>query len=152
VAPGGLTLELTESILMNDTTTARNVLQALRDLGVEIALDDFGTGYSSLSYLRQFPIGYLKIDKSFVDGVGTDAEDTRVVSAIMNLARALHITVIAEGVETSIQAEKLGELGCGLAQGYLFGRPQPATHLEARLALSPTGRDLGAGVDSQRAV
>lgn len=152
VATGGLTLELTESTLMKDTTTARNVLQALRDLGVEIALDDFGTGYSSLSYLRQFPIGYLKIDKSFVDGVGTDAEDTRVVSAIMNLAGALRITVIAEGVETPIQADKLGDLGCGLAQGYLFGRPQPATHMEAMLTQSPTASDLGAGVKSHRSV
>jgi len=133
VAPGGLTLELTESTLMKDTTTARIVLQALRDIGVEIALDDFGTGYSSLSYLRQFPIGYLKIDKSFVDGVGTDAVDTSVVSSIVSLAGALRITVVAEGVETPLQAQVLDQLGCSLAQGYLFGRPQPATQLEGLL-------------------
>ena len=99
------------------------MLRALRDIGVEIALDDFGTGYSSLSYLRQFPIGYLKIDKSFVDGVGTDVEDTSVIFSIVSLADALRITVVAEGVETALQAQVLGELGCGLARGYLFGRP-----------------------------
>lgn len=138
VTPDGLTLELTESILMKDTTAARTVLQALRDIGVEIALDDFGTGYSSLSYLRQFPISYLKIDKSFVDDLGSDAEDTSVVSSIVSLARALRITAVAEGVETPLQAQVLGELGCGLAQGYLFGRPQPADQLESMFTLSST--------------
>ncbi len=144
VAPGGLTLELTESVLVKDTTTARTVLYALRDIGVEIALDDFGTGYSSLSYLRKFPISYLKIDKSFVDGLGTDTEDTLVVSNIVSLADALRITVVAEGVETQLQAQVLGELGCGLAQGYLFGKPQPATQLEDMLTPSPASGDLAA--------
>jgi diguanylate cyclase (GGDEF)-like protein/PAS domain S-box-containing protein len=141
VAPGGLTLELTESILLKDTTTARTVLEALRDVGVEIALDDFGTGYSSLTHLRQFPISYLKIDKSFVDGLGSDVEDTLVVSSIVSLTRALGITVVAEGVETPLQAQVLGKLGCDQAQGYLFGHPQPASQLEDTFTLSPTSDD-----------
>ncbi|MHB1444086.1 MAG: putative bifunctional diguanylate cyclase/phosphodiesterase [Acidimicrobiales bacterium] len=127
--PGRLTLELTESLLMADTVTAQSVLGALRGLGVRIALDDFGTGYSSLSYLHQFPIDCLKVDKSFVDGLGTADGDSSVVSGIVGLASALGLTVVAEGVETAVQAHLLSDLGCEMAQGFFFGRPMPADEL-----------------------
>ena len=127
--PAGLTLELTESLLMEDTQTAGAVLGALRQLGVRIALDDFGTGYSSLSYLRQFPLDDLKIDKSFVDQLDATG-DSSVVSGILGLGSALGLSVVAEGVETAAQADVLSALGCRLAQGFLFGRPLPVAELE----------------------
>ena len=135
--PAGLTLELTESLLMADTAAAGSVLGALQRLGIRIALDDFGTGYSSLSYLHQFPIACLKIDKSFIDGLGALDGDASVVSGILGLASALHMAVVAEGVETAIQADLLADLGCEMAQGYFFGRPMPADELPRRWFLAP---------------
>jgi CheY-like chemotaxis protein len=101
------------------------VLRDLAALGVSLSIDDFGTGYSSLSYLKQFPVDELKIDKSFVQGLGEDPNDTAIVAAIVAMAHALDLCVVAEGVETSDQLDRLRTLGCEQAQGYLFARPQP---------------------------
>ena len=100
-------------------------LTALKRLGILLAIDDFGTGYSSLSYLQRFPIDVVKIDKSFVDGLGTESQDTQIVAAIVSLAKALNLRTVAEGVETPRQLEALVELGCDEAQGYLLGKPMP---------------------------
>lgn len=127
--PASLTLELTEDLLMGDTRAALRALGSLRRLGVRIALDDFGTGYSSLSYLRRFPMDYLKIDTTFVEGLGTEPEATSLVAGIIGVAEALGLTVVAEGVETEVQAAVLTRLGCRHAQGFLFGRPVPAANL-----------------------
>ncbi|HUZ44044.1 MAG TPA: EAL domain-containing protein [Acidimicrobiales bacterium] len=135
--PARLTLELTESLLMADTVTVQSVLEALRRLGVRIALDDFGTGYSSLSYLHQFPIDCLKVDKSFVGGLGTSDGDASVVAGIVGLASALGLIVVAEGVETAAQAQLLADLGCEMAQGFFFGRPMPAEDLARHWFLAP---------------
>ncbi len=126
--PGrALSLELTESVLMENPSAAVDLLGALRQLGVQIAIDDFGTGYSSLSYLRQFPTDSVKIDRSFVDGLDQeDGSEASLVAAIVAMARALGITTIAEGVERAAQAVRLQTLGCRLAQGYHYSRPVPS--------------------------
>jgi diguanylate cyclase (GGDEF)-like protein/PAS domain S-box-containing protein len=129
LAPANLTLEITESALMNDAASALDVLHALKDLGVTLAIDDFGTGYSSLSYLQRFPLDILKIDKTFVDELGVAPEGSEIVAAVINLAHALGLEVIAEGVETERQLEELQRLDCDFAQGYLFSRPVPAHEL-----------------------
>ncbi len=121
-----LRLEITESTLMRDPDEAVLVLQALRDLGLHLEIDDFGTGYSSLSYLQRFPVETLKIDRSFVDELDRNSESLAIVRAIIGLGKSLGLSVVAEGVERSAVADKLRELGCHLAQGYLFGRPVPA--------------------------
>jgi diguanylate cyclase (GGDEF)-like protein/PAS domain S-box-containing protein len=124
--PSSLCLEITESVLMDDAPASIDVLRQLKELGVVLAIDDFGTGYSSLSYLRRFPVDVLKVDRSFVDGLGPDAEDSAIVAAIVNLARTLALEPVAEGVETAEQVALLRELGCAGAQGFLFARPAPA--------------------------
>jgi diguanylate cyclase (GGDEF)-like protein/PAS domain S-box-containing protein len=133
--PGNLTLEITESALMHDATSALRVLQALKDLGVTLAIDDFGTGYSSLSHLQRFPLDILKIDKSFVDELGVDGGGAEIVAAVVNLAHALGLQVIAEGVETERQLDELLRLECDFAQGYLFSRPVPAHELVEKFPL-----------------
>jgi diguanylate cyclase len=99
------------------------VLRALKDMGIQLTLDDFGTGYSSLSYLKRFPIDALKIDKSFVQGLCTDSDDSKLVSAVINLGRSFHLQVIAEGVETRDQFMALQAQDCAEGQGYYFQRP-----------------------------
>jgi diguanylate cyclase (GGDEF)-like protein/PAS domain S-box-containing protein len=118
-----LSLEITETVLMRDAEQALGVLRALKDLGVSISVDDFGTGYSSLSYLKRFPVDVLKIDRSFVDGLGSDPDDLAIVQAIVALAGSLGMATLAEGIETPAHLEVLRQLGCGLGQGYLLGRP-----------------------------
>ena len=129
--PERLTLEITESALMDDARAALRVLHALKDLGVSLAIDDFGTGYSSLAYLQRFPLDVLKIDKRFVAGLA-DQGGPEIVGAVVGLAHALGLVVIAEGVETERQAEELSRLDCDFAQGYLFSKPVPAGQLAAR--------------------
>jgi EAL domain-containing protein (putative c-di-GMP-specific phosphodiesterase class I) len=127
--PDLLWLEITESALMRDTASTVAILHDLRRLGVHLSIDDFGTGYSSLSYLKRFPVEALKIDQSFTDGLGTEPEDTAIVTAVVGLAHALNLRAIAEGVETPAQHDYLRRLGCEGAQGYYFGRPTAQTEL-----------------------
>jgi diguanylate cyclase (GGDEF)-like protein/PAS domain S-box-containing protein len=128
-----LTLELTESILILDSERTDLVVAALKGLGVRLAIDDFGTGHSSLSYARRFPVDELKIDRSFIDGLGRSREDAAIVTAAIAFARALRLDVTAEGVETPDQAIRLRALGCDRAQGYLFARPMDEAALAAIL-------------------
>ncbi|WP_448638279.1 putative bifunctional diguanylate cyclase/phosphodiesterase [Geodermatophilus sp. URMC 63] len=123
---GQLTLEVTEGVLLSDVDQVVDQLRALRGLGVRIAIDDFGTGYSSLSYLRRLPADIVKIDRSFVQDLGSEGRSTTLVASIIELARSLQLEVVAEGVETQEQHALLDDLACSHAQGYLFGRPQPA--------------------------
>jgi diguanylate cyclase (GGDEF)-like protein/PAS domain S-box-containing protein len=135
--PDRLVVEVTESLLLDDLDAAVDRLEVLRALGVRVSIDDFGTGYSSLSYLGQLPVDILKIDKSFVDGVA-DGHGRSLVPAILELSRTLGLLTIAEGVERAEQADRLVELGCGLAQGFLFSPPVPADVLRRLLeAASP---------------
>jgi EAL domain-containing protein (putative c-di-GMP-specific phosphodiesterase class I) len=126
LAPQCLELELTETFLMQDSAPTATVLHALNDLGVQLALDDFGTGYSSLSYVKRFPIKALKIDRSFVRDLATDASDASIVSAVISMGASLHMRVVAEGVETGAQLAFLREQGCPEGQGFLFSQPLKA--------------------------
>jgi diguanylate cyclase (GGDEF)-like protein len=131
--PPQLILEVTESILLNDTDTRVAVLRQLQALGVRLALDDFGTGYSSLGYLRRLPFNALKLDRSFTSGLDRTATDPQITAAVIEMARALGMTVIAEGVETREQLECLRRLGCHFAQGYYFAAPMQADELSRLL-------------------
>lgn len=124
--PSALEVEITETALMRDMNRARDVLQALRDLGVAIAIDDFGTGYSSLAYLRHLPLNTLKVDQSFVRDISADADDRAIVRTILAMAETLGLTAVAEGVETDTHLDFLRRFGCPLGQGYHFARPMPA--------------------------
>jgi diguanylate cyclase (GGDEF)-like protein/PAS domain S-box-containing protein len=124
IDPQCITIELTESLAMNDVAASFQTMSQLRTLGVKLSIDDFGTGYSSLSYLRRFPVDTLKIDQSFVKTM--DAENYAIVKTIIGLARSLELRVVAEGVETPNQHQLLALAGCGSAQGYLFAEPMPA--------------------------
>jgi diguanylate cyclase (GGDEF)-like protein/PAS domain S-box-containing protein len=124
-----LGVEITEDALISDPATATATTIALRALGVRVSIDDFGTGYSSLSYLKQFPAQALKVDCSFVSGLGADAKDTAIITAVLGLGRALGLDVVAEGVETAEQAAILRCLGCSIAQGYHFARPLPGAEV-----------------------
>jgi EAL domain-containing protein (putative c-di-GMP-specific phosphodiesterase class I) len=131
-------LEITESMIMEDAEYNVDVLGRLKDLGVQVAVDDFGTGYSNLAYLKRFPMDMLKVDKSFVNGLGEKPEDTAIVEAVISLARALGLRTVAEGIETSGQLERLRDLGCELGQGYYFSRALPADEASA-LLVAPAG-------------
>jgi diguanylate cyclase (GGDEF)-like protein len=126
LAPGSLVLEVTESVLVMDIVRVGAVMQRIRDLGVHMALDDFGTGYSSLLYLQGLPIDRLKVDRSFVAGLGSPEQDPTIVSTVVDLAHKLGLQVVAEGVETEEELRAVGAMGCDEAQGFLLGRPGPA--------------------------
>jgi diguanylate cyclase (GGDEF)-like protein len=138
LSSGTLGLEVTESILIDDTDSSSAVLRELARNGVRVILDDFGTGYSSLSHVRRFPLSAVKVDRSFVDGLGSKPEDAAIMSAIVGMCRALGLVVVAEGVETDTQHHELRKLGCEQAQGYLLCRPMPpediTEFLDERLA------------------
>ena len=138
LAPGSLVLEITESMIMEDAEHNVDVLGRLKDLGIRVAVDDFGTGYSNLAYLKRFPVDMLKVDKSFVDGLGENSEDMAIVEAVVSLAHALGMSTIAEGIETTEQLERLQALGCQLGQGYYFSEPLPA-HKARTLIPVPAG-------------
>ncbi len=141
--PQWLELELTESILIQDAEEALHRLQGLARLGVKLAIDDFGTGYSSLAYLKRFPIGRLKIDRSFVKGLPADESDAGIVRAIANMARALHLELIAEGVETEAQLQFMKQLGCQQYQGFLRS---PAVDVVSFESVMDAGRPAATGV------
>ncbi|MBV9292225.1 MAG: bifunctional diguanylate cyclase/phosphodiesterase, partial [Frankiales bacterium] len=133
VDPSQLGLEITETALLEDAEGAVTALSSLRELGVRLAVDDFGTGYSSLSYLKRLPVDAVKIDRSFVDGLAVDGDDSAIVAAVAGMARALRLTTIAEGVENLDQLRALRRLGCDLAQGFFFTTPQPPAHISRLL-------------------
>lgn len=137
LAPGSLTLELRESGLAKEPEGARERLQQFKALGIALAIDDFGTGYSSFGYLRQLPADMVKIDRSFVAGLGLDPADDGIVQAIFTLGARLGLQVIAEGVETAEQRALLQGMGCTLGQGYFFARPQDAAAMTALLEGGP---------------
>src|SRR5205814_4553214 len=143
VEPSNLCFEITESVLMDDADSVIGVIERVRDLGVRLAIDDFGTGYSSLGYLKRFPIDIVKIDRSFVAGLGSDAGDVAIVSAVIGLAHALGLRVVAEGVETQEQLSELVSLGCDEAQGYFFAPPQPVQDLQDLLRKTRRWRPPG---------
>ena len=131
--PSHLQLEITENVMMSDAETTQALLQSLRQQGIRFALDDFGTGYSSLSYLKRFPLDTLKIDRSFVDGLGRDPQSLAIVRAVIALGSALGLQITGEGVETTEQGDWLRELGCQTGQGYLFARPMAPDAIAAYL-------------------
>jgi EAL domain-containing protein (putative c-di-GMP-specific phosphodiesterase class I) len=142
--PTSLHLEITETAIMQSLDRTTPILDALRGLGVRLIVDDFGTGYSSLARLKRLPVSTLKVDRSFVDGLGTDSSDLSIVDAITNLARSLNLDVIAEGVETREQLEILHTLGATMGQGYRWSRALPAEHV-AQWVGKPMGPDDLAG-------
>jgi EAL domain-containing protein (putative c-di-GMP-specific phosphodiesterase class I) len=131
--PHHLKLEITESVVMQDAEATIETLQVLKALGIRVAIDDFGTGYSSLTYLKRLPVDTLKIDRSFVNGLGHDAQDTAIVDSVVALARTLQLSVTGEGVETLAQARHLRKLGCDRGQGFLYARPLPPEDMERLL-------------------
>ena len=134
-----LELEITESVILADPLRARRILLALSEIGVRIAIDDYGSGYSSLSYLKHLPVDVIKIDRSFVLNMATDASDAVIVRSTIELGRSLGLTVVAEGVETAANWEQLKALGCELAQGFYLSRPVPADQIAA--VAQPSRRD-----------
>jgi EAL domain-containing protein (putative c-di-GMP-specific phosphodiesterase class I) len=138
LAPTWLKLEITEGVIMRDVEATIKTLEQLKELGVQIAIDDFGTGYSSLASLKRLPLDVLKIDRSFINGIGHDPEDTAIVRAIISMAKSLHLSVTGEGIETAEQAALLRRWACELGQGYFFSRPLDTSALTE--FLRTTGR------------
>jgi EAL domain-containing protein (putative c-di-GMP-specific phosphodiesterase class I) len=134
LSPSCLILEMTESVIMKESSAARERLQELKKVGVRIAIDDFGTGYSSLSHLQQFPVDILKIDRSFLHRMHQGSQDTALVRTIIALAKLLSLRTIAEGVEDTHQQQQLRDLGCDSAQGFLFGRPMTVAEIDVVLS------------------
>ncbi len=134
ITADSLWLEITESALLADVKASTVAMRKLRGLGLHLAVDDFGTGYSSLTYLKRFPVEAIKIDRSFVAGLGLDTDDTTIVEAVVNLGHSFGLEVIAEGLETPLQLARLRDIGCDRGQGYLFGRPRPAGIIESERA------------------
>ena len=133
--PCCLELEITESVLMHDAEASRAILEQLKAMGIRVAMDDFGTGYSSLSYLKRFPIDVIKIDRSFVSGIGTDQDDGSIATAVIAMGSSLHYRVVAEGVEDRFQLDFLRERHCHEAQGYYFSAPLAADAFEHMLGI-----------------
>jgi diguanylate cyclase (GGDEF)-like protein/PAS domain S-box-containing protein len=140
--PSSLSLEITETVLLDEPDTIARTLIGLGALGVHVELDDFGTGYSSLGYLTRLPIEGLKLDRAFVDGLGTERRDTAVATAVVRMAQALSLHVTAEGVETEVQLAELIGLGCAYAQGFLFARPVDAADVSELLSGTPPWRSM----------
>jgi len=137
ITPGFLTVEVTESVLIEQLDAARAALRSLRDLGVHLSLDDFGTGYSSLSYLRDLPLDVVKIDRSMITGIVDTPRAADIPAAIVQMAHSLDLKVVAEGVETIEQAARLQRLSCDIAQGFYFGKPMAPERLTELLHNQP---------------
>ena len=144
IDPTSLDLEITESTIMEHLEDTTETLRRLKEMGCHITIDDFGTGYSSLTYLKTFPIDMLKIDRSFVRDIVTDADDRAITQAIISMAHSLKLEVVAEGVEEKAQLEILKSQGCDILQGYLFSKPLPANEviniLEQTAVRIPSGQ------------
>ncbi len=140
--PARLAVEVTETVLLGETSAAVTALTQLNALGVRIFLDDFGTGYSSLSYLKRLPFDAVKLDRAFVHGLDESSVDQQIVGAVVQMVRALGMTVVAEGVETESQRDRLRELGCHVLQGYYFARPMPAEEMTAMLSAQGNGEEV----------
>ena len=136
-------IEVTEDVFIRDPDAAAATLAKLRAIGVKLALDDFGTGYASLGYLQQLPFDVIKLDRSFVAGLGASTRTERIVDAVSRIAHGLGARLVAEGVESAVQLARLRDIGCDEGQGYLLGRPMAPDAL-ARLTLPPAGRSDGA--------
>jgi EAL domain-containing protein (putative c-di-GMP-specific phosphodiesterase class I) len=134
LGPEHLVLEITETALVDDLSVARSALNALRALGIRVALDDFGTGYATLTSLRQLPIDMLKIDRTFVSGLGESDQDATIVASVVSLARSIGIDAVAEGVETARQAEAVRAVGCRLGQGFHWSPAVPKADLTQTVA------------------
>jgi EAL domain-containing protein (putative c-di-GMP-specific phosphodiesterase class I) len=130
ISAGNLKLELTESVFLDNVEECIDKMHILRELGIRFSMDDFGTGYSSLSYLKRLPLVELKIDQSFVHDININFDDEVIIQTIIVMGKSLGLVVIAEGVETDIQHERLLKYGCNYFQGYLFGRPQSKKDFE----------------------
>jgi diguanylate cyclase (GGDEF)-like protein len=128
--PSRLEIEITESGIIADRDQALKIVSELRQTGVSIAMDDYGTGYSSLSTLKVFPFSKVKIDKAFISGIETDSHAEAIVRSTLSLCKELNVDVVAEGVETAAQRDMLARMGCGIAQGFLYGQPMPAKNLQ----------------------
>jgi len=137
VTPADIKLEITETLMVENFSQATDALNMLKDIGVLIAIDDFGTGYSSLSYLHQFPLDTLKIDRAFVTNMSVSESSRRVVLSVIQLAHALEMTIVAEGIEETAQMDDLRELGCQYGQGYLMSKPLTAEDIIALIESKP---------------
>jgi EAL domain-containing protein (putative c-di-GMP-specific phosphodiesterase class I) len=129
-----LSIEVTESVLMENIDRASALLKEIKSMGIALHMDDFGTGYSSLSYLHKFPLDGLKIDRSFIIGITTDSENEEIVKTIIALARSLRINVTAEGIETLEQLQLMKAMGCEYGQGYYFSKPVAADQIKDLLS------------------
>jgi len=136
--PRHLTLELTESMIMDNAKGNTDILHQMKEMGLKLSIDDFGTGYSSLSYLKRFPLDELKIDRSFISDLDTDADDAAIVTAIIAMGHGLGLSVVAEGVEAERQLAFLKQRGCEGYQGYLFSRPLAADDLYSLIGFGAT--------------
>ena len=145
---GQLELEVTESLLMEDSASSQTALANIKQMGVKLSMDDFGTGYSSLAYLKRFPLDTLKIDRAFVKDVGVDPDNTAIVRAVIALSHNLRLTVVAEGVETFEQLAFLRESRCDQAQGYFISRPMDAAAFGVWMAENHAGQTAGTASSS----
>jgi EAL domain-containing protein (putative c-di-GMP-specific phosphodiesterase class I) len=143
--PSQLELELTESVIMKNVDTAIQVLNQLKEMGITIAVDDFGTGYSSLNYLRRLPIHVVKIDRSFLQDISSQSEDSCIVKAIITMAHSLKLKVVAEGIEREEQVRILQSYHCDMGQGYFFSKPLPAEDVPDLCRVGTTGSVSGSG-------
>jgi EAL domain-containing protein (putative c-di-GMP-specific phosphodiesterase class I) len=146
VPPHLLTLEIKEDTMVGEPDRPLPTLNRISESGVRLAVDDFGTGYSSLSYLRRLPVHEVKIDRTFVQGMATDAGDLAIVRAVVGLARHFGLVVVAEGVESELTVSLLEELGCDVGQGFLFSRPLPFERFEAWLSVQTESAEAGAAL------
>ena len=132
INPRNLTLEVTESLAINDMSRMKKILSEIRELGVRVALDDFGTGYSSLNHIREMPLDVIKIDRCFIEHIGEDDFSDAFVKMVAELARTIGVRICVEGVETKKQRDVVKRMGISMIQGYLYGKPMPIEEFEEK--------------------